>query len=248
MSCDDTRSSRPRSRIGLGGCASFRDLFSAHADVAAEAGGQQLSAAAPRPDSELGREGGQGRPRDRRIRRQHLGGLRPAGSGGGAREAAGGLRQRRRGGVAGNLRAQGHALARHADGAPRPRWPTERSTASTRRPIRGSCSTSCSVPGPGPTPRRKPLSRRRPRRRWRRSGRGPSFDQLAFQLSEDPGSKADSGYLPPSPKGRFVPAFDSVGWLLKPGEVSGWSETPFGFHIIKRPTFDEARRTWSAFI
>ena len=28
---------------GLSGCGSFRDLFTAHADVAAEAGGQQLS-------------------------------------------------------------------------------------------------------------------------------------------------------------------------------------------------------------
>ena len=35
--------------------------------------------------------------------------------------------------------------------------------------------------------------------------------------SEDPGSKADSGYLPPSPEGRFVAAFDSVGWALEPG-------------------------------
>ncbi|MGN6392230.1 MAG: peptidylprolyl isomerase [Gemmatimonadales bacterium] len=71
--------------------------------------------------------------------------------------------------------------------------------------------------------------------------KGASFDQLAAQLSEDPGSKADSGYLPPSPKGRFVPAFDSVGWLLRPGEVSGVVQTPFGYHIIKRPTLAEAR-------
>jgi len=71
--------------------------------------------------------------------------------------------------------------------------------------------------------------------------KGGSFDKLAYRLSEDPGSKADSGYLPPSPKGRFVPAFDSVGWSLQPGQVSGLVETPFGFHIIKRPTLDEAR-------
>ena len=70
--------------------------------------------------------------------------------------------------------------------------------------------------------------------------KGASFDQLAAQLSEDPGSKADSGYLPPSPKGRFVPAFDSVGWSLQPGQVSGLVETPFGYHIIKRPSLQEA--------
>jgi len=70
--------------------------------------------------------------------------------------------------------------------------------------------------------------------------KGANFEQLAFQLSEDPGSKADSGYLPPSPKGRFVPAFDSAGWALQPGQVSGLVETPFGYHIIKRPSAQEA--------
>ena len=34
--------------------------------------------------------------------------------------------------------------------------------------------------------------------------KGASFAQLASELSEDPGSKADSGYLPPGPRGRFV--------------------------------------------
>lgn len=70
---------------------------------------------------------------------------------------------------------------------------------------------------------------------------GASFDKLAAALSEDPGSKADGGFLPPSPKGRFVPAFDSVGWSLQPGQVSGLVETPFGYHILKRPSLDEAR-------
>jgi peptidyl-prolyl cis-trans isomerase D len=71
--------------------------------------------------------------------------------------------------------------------------------------------------------------------------KGANFDQLAAQLSEDPGSKADSGYLPPSPKGRFVPSFDSAGWSLRPGEVSGLVQTPFGYHIIRRPTLTQAR-------
>ncbi|MGH7515333.1 MAG: peptidylprolyl isomerase [Gemmatimonadales bacterium] len=70
--------------------------------------------------------------------------------------------------------------------------------------------------------------------------KGANFEQLAAQLSEDPGSKADSGFLPPSPKGRFVPAFDSAGWALQPGQVSGLVETPFGYHIIKRPLQQEA--------
>jgi peptidyl-prolyl cis-trans isomerase D len=70
---------------------------------------------------------------------------------------------------------------------------------------------------------------------------GADFGAVASQLSEDPGSKADKGFLPASPKGRFVPAFDSVGWALAPGAVSGVVETPFGYHIIKRPEEDAVR-------
>jgi len=65
--------------------------------------------------------------------------------------------------------------------------------------------------------------------------KGGDFGQLAAELSDDPGSKTDQGFLPPSPKGRFVPTFDSAGWKLGPGETSGLVESPFGFHIIKRP-------------
>ena len=54
------------------------------------------------------------------------------------------------------------------------------------------------------------------------------------------GSARDSGYLGVGPAGRFVPQFDSAAWALKPGETSGIVETPFGFHIIRRPTLAEA--------
>jgi hypothetical protein len=71
--------------------------------------------------------------------------------------------------------------------------------------------------------------------------KGADFGALASQLSEDPGSKADSGYLPPGPRGRFVQAFDSAGWALAPGQTSGVVETPFGFHLIRRPQLGEVR-------
>ncbi len=78
--------------------------------------------------------------------------------------------------------------------------------------------------------------------------KGANFGQLAATLSEDPGSKADSGYLPPSPKGRFVPAFDSAAWSLQPGQVSGLVETPFGYHIIKRPAMAAARSRLAGYL
>src|SRR5829696_5092213 len=78
--------------------------------------------------------------------------------------------------------------------------------------------------------------------------RGADFGQVASQVSEDPGSKADRGFLPPSPKGKFVPAFDSAGWSLAPGATSGVVETPFGYHIIKRPAQDAVRERLSAYL
>jgi hypothetical protein len=77
---------------------------------------------------------------------------------------------------------------------------------------------------------------------------GANFSVLASQLSEDPGSKADSGFLPPSPRGRFVPAFDSAGWALDPGQVSGLVETPFGYHIIRRPRLDDVRERIASYL
>ncbi|MFL5402224.1 MAG: peptidylprolyl isomerase [Gemmatimonadales bacterium] len=70
---------------------------------------------------------------------------------------------------------------------------------------------------------------------------GAEFGRVAAEVSDDPGSKRDNGFLPPSPKGRYVPVFDSVGWALDPGAMSGVVETQFGYHIIKRPNPDAVR-------
>ena len=78
--------------------------------------------------------------------------------------------------------------------------------------------------------------------------KGASFNQLAATLSQDASSAADSGYLPPSPKGRFVPVFDSVAWSLQPGQMSGLVESPFGYHIIKRPSLEETRSRLSDYL
>src|SRR2546422_469788 len=50
--------------------------------------------------------------------------------------------------------------------------------------------------------------------------RGMNFAQLARRYSEDPGSKTRGGYLPATPRGQFVPAFDSAAWTLPPGAVT----------------------------
>ena len=71
--------------------------------------------------------------------------------------------------------------------------------------------------------------------------RGMNFAQLARRYSEDPGSKTRGGYLPATPRGQFVPAFDSAAWTLPPGAMTAVVRTPFGFHIIRRPPLAEVR-------
>ncbi|MGH7702564.1 MAG: peptidylprolyl isomerase, partial [Gemmatimonadales bacterium] len=70
---------------------------------------------------------------------------------------------------------------------------------------------------------------------------GADFGTVAEQISEDPGSKPNRGYLPPSRRGQFAVAFDSAAWILAPGAMSGVVETPFGMHLIRRPPMDQAR-------
>ncbi|MCA9762009.1 MAG: peptidyl-prolyl cis-trans isomerase [Gemmatimonadetes bacterium] len=70
---------------------------------------------------------------------------------------------------------------------------------------------------------------------------GADFGTLALDNSDDVATKVDSGFLPPSPRGAFVPPFDSAAWLLEPGEISDVVVTSYGFHVIKRGTEAQAK-------
>jgi peptidyl-prolyl cis-trans isomerase D len=71
--------------------------------------------------------------------------------------------------------------------------------------------------------------------------RGANFASMARRYSEDPGSKSHGGYLAATPRGQFVPAFDSAAWTLPPGGMTPLVRTPFGFHLIRRPPLAEVR-------
>lgn len=77
--------------------------------------------------------------------------------------------------------------------------------------------------------------------------RGTSFGQIAGNTNAD-ASRQDQGYLPVGPKGQFVPEFEDAAWKLEAGQVSEVIQTPFGFHLIRRPTVDEARERFLAYL
>lgn len=73
---------------------------------------------------------------------------------------------------------------------------------------------------------------------------GANFSQLAFENTQDDGSKADSGNYPLAPRAQWVKPFSDALWKLNPGEVSGVVTTQFGYHIIRRPTKPQELTLW----
>ena len=68
-----------------------------------------------------------------------------------------------------------------------------------------------------------------------------NFAAIAKANSQDPPSAARGGSLGLFGKGAMVPPFEKALLALKPGEISPVIETDYGYHIIRRPTYDEIR-------
>lgn len=63
---------------------------------------------------------------------------------------------------------------------------------------------------------------------------GADFAEIARTESEDPGTAKNGGRLPWFGTGRMVPAFETVAFMLKDGEISKPFTTPYGYHIMRR--------------
>ncbi|HEX6588654.1 MAG TPA: peptidylprolyl isomerase [Longimicrobiales bacterium] len=61
---------------------------------------------------------------------------------------------------------------------------------------------------------------------------GEDFEQLARRFSDDP-SAQQGGDLGWFRRGDMVQAFENAVYSLRPGQISGVVESPFGFHVIK---------------
>jgi len=78
----------------------------------------------------------------------------------------------------------------------------------------------------------------------RRTVTAANFADVAKAKSQD-GSKDKGGALGIFPPGAMVTEFEAALKVLKPGEVSGIVESQFGFHIIKRQTYDEVAKEFA---
>lgn len=99
----------------------------------------------------------------------------------------------------------------------------------------------------GPTAADSGAARQLIQRALARVKGGEDFGAVAREVSAD-GSKEDGGYLPVGPKGQFVPEFENAAWALAPGQLSEVVQSQFGWHIIRRPTLDEARTRFDDFL
>ena len=69
---------------------------------------------------------------------------------------------------------------------------------------------------------------------YSRLKKGESWDKLVAQFSEDAGSAANGGELPPFGTGRMIPSFEEAAFKLqKPGDLAPPVQTPYGWHVIK---------------
>jgi hypothetical protein len=68
-----------------------------------------------------------------------------------------------------------------------------------------------------------------------------NFAKLAAANSQDQASARQGGSLGIFPAGQMVPEFERALVALKPGEISPVIETSYGYHIIRRPTYEQIK-------
>ena len=73
-----------------------------------------------------------------------------------------------------------------------------------------------------------------------------NFADMVKKYSTDQTAAQNKGYLGVFPRGAMVPAFSEATAALKPGEISQPVETQYGYHIIQRTPYADAQKDFSA--
>ena len=68
-----------------------------------------------------------------------------------------------------------------------------------------------------------------------------NFADMAKRHSDDPGSKDRGGDYGVFPRGQMVAEFDQAVLATQPGQLSPVFETQFGYHVVRRHTFAEVK-------
>jgi peptidyl-prolyl cis-trans isomerase D len=79
----------------------------------------------------------------------------------------------------------------------------------------------------------------------RRQANDKNFAALAKQHGSD-GTKDQGGDLGVFPPQQMIPEFSAAVAALKPGEIGPLVHTQFGYHIVRRNTFAEARQQFAS--
>jgi hypothetical protein len=68
-----------------------------------------------------------------------------------------------------------------------------------------------------------------------------NFAETARKNSQDQQTARQGGSLGIFPRGAMIPEFERALLALQPGQISPVIETSYGYHIIRRPTYDQIR-------
>jgi len=68
-----------------------------------------------------------------------------------------------------------------------------------------------------------------------------NFADIAKTNSQDQATAKSGGSLGLFPRGSMVPEFESALLALKPGQISPVIQTQYGYHIIRRPTYEQIK-------
>jgi hypothetical protein len=72
---------------------------------------------------------------------------------------------------------------------------------------------------------------------------GSSWER-ANQANDDPTAKAQDGNIGVIARGETVAPFEAAAFALVPGELAPVTETPFGYHVLRRPRLSEVRSAY----